>query len=263
VWSAVRRALVRFVFCYIVLSYVDFLRAVSVWFSLFVNKFIGWVMVDMVGVDVHQPSSTGSGDTVADYLLQILILIAAVAGSLIWSLVDRRPSSVRLRGWLQVLTRYALAFWLIKYGFAKVIPTQFLHLQMRQLTQTYGQSSPMGLLWNFMGFSTAYTVFAGIAELLPAMLLLFRRTALSGALIAFGVLLNVAMLNFCYDVPVKLFSLKLLLLSLFLILPESGRLLRLFVLNRPVPSANLDEPRFADARVRRGTRCSNTCVFCG
>jgi hypothetical protein len=69
-----------------------------------------------------------------------------------------------------------------------------------------------------MGYSTAFTFFGGCAELLPAVFLLFRRTALLGSLLAFAVMLNIVMLNFCYDVPVKLYSLNLLLLSMFLIL---------------------------------------------
>jgi hypothetical protein len=161
-----------------------------------------------------------------------------------------------------VLARYALAFSLIGYALIKIIPLQFSHLQARQLAESYGQSSPMGLLWNFMGFSTAYTVFGGVAELVPAILLLFRRTALAGALIAFGVLLNVVMLNLCYDVPVKLSSLNLLLLSVFLVLPESGRLLRIFVLNRPVPAMDLGAPAIADSRIRGGaTVLKYVCIL--
>ena len=99
-----------------------------------------------------------------------------------------------------------------------------------------------GAIWNFMGYSTPYTVFGGFAELLPAVFLLFRRTALLGALLSFCVLLNIVMLNFCYDVPVKLYSLNLLLLSVVLIAPEVPRLFRIFVLNYPAVPSNLREP---------------------
>jgi hypothetical protein len=102
-----------------------------------------------------------------------------------------------------------------------------------------------------MGFSTPYTVFAGCAELLPAVLLLFRRTALLGSIIASAVMLNVVMLNFCYDVPVKLYSLNLLLLAVFLTLPEAHKLLRVFVLNRSTTPSNLRQPFFKQLWLQR------------
>ena len=270
VWSGTQRVLARFLFCYFVLYYgPTLLRAVPGagfllgWSSLLRYKLVGLVMVHVVGLDSYQPQPSGSGDTAASYVIQILILVAAFGGALVWSLLERsRTRPVRLRGWLQVLARYALAFSLIDYALIKIIPTQFSHLQAYQLAESYGQSSPMALMWRFMGFSTAYTVFAGMAEWVPAMLLLFRRTALAGALIAFGVLLNVVMLNLCYDVPVKLYSLNLLLLSVFLVLPESGRLLRVFVLNRPVPAMDLGAPVIKNTRVRDGaTLLKYLCIL--
>jgi hypothetical protein len=50
---------------------------------------------------------------------------------------------------------------------------------------------------------------------------------------------NVAMLNFSYDVPVKLLSSHVLLMSMFLCLPDLGRLVHFFVLNRPAAPAEL------------------------
>jgi hypothetical protein len=95
----------------------------------------------------------------------------------------------------------------------------------------------MGLLWTFMGASAPYTIFGGLSELVPGLLLLFRRTAALGALLAIPVLANVVVLNLCYDVPVKLFSLHLLAMSVFLAAPELRRLVDLLVLHRPVAPA--------------------------
>src|SRR5262249_47413398 len=49
--------------------------------------------------------------------------------------------------------------------------------------------------------------------------------------------------NLSYDVPVKLYSLHLLAMGVFLILPDLRRLLNLFVLNRPVEAAAARPPR--------------------
>jgi hypothetical protein len=246
-WRFTECILFRFSFCYIVLYYSPTLLELLPG----IGRLIAWayhswqqLIYSTVGGG-SAPQWTGSGDTLAAYISQVVVLVLAFAAGLTWSLLDRhRTSYIRLHGWLKVLARYALAFTLLSYAFAKILPIQFPHLQSSLLTGSYGQSSPMGLLWRFMAFSPAYTAFAGFSELLPAIFLFFRRTALLGSLLAFAVMLNVVMLNFCYDVPVKLHSLNLLALAVFLIAPEARRLSRIFLLNVPVHPSDLSEPAF-------------------
>jgi len=102
----------------------------------------------------------------------------------------------------------------------------------------------MGILWTFMGASTAYSRFCGLAEVSAGLLLLFRRTNVIGALLAFCAMLNVATLNFCYDVPVKLYSVHLVLMSLFLLIPDAGALLRFFLLHKPDQLDGVWLPKF-------------------
>jgi hypothetical protein len=260
-WHLAKRILFRFAFCYIVLYYLPAVLGVIPgaslplsWYNGLWNRTIGWLFVHLLDLDAAsvRPHPTGSGDTVLAYVREGLTLILAIAGGTLWTFLDRRrPHYIHLHGWLRVLARYALSFALFTYAIMKIIPTQFSHLQPRQLTESYGQSSPMALLWNFMGFSTAYTIFSGCAELIPAVLLLFRRTALMGSIIASAVMLNVVMLNFCYDVPVKLYSLNLFLLAIFLALPESKKLFSIFILNRSAAPSNLHhQPSFEKRWVR-------------
>jgi hypothetical protein len=108
----------------------------------------------------------------------------------------------------------------------KVIPSQMPPPRPQTLLQPVGDLSPMGLLWLSMGAAPAYQAFAGAAETLAGLLILWRRTATLGALLAAGVMANVVMLNLCYDVPVKLFSSHLLLIALLLVAPELPRLWR-------------------------------------
>jgi len=95
----------------------------------------------------------------------------------------------------------------------------------------------MGLLWTFIGASTPYQIFTGCAELLGGLLLLMPGTTLLGALICVVNSTMVFALNMSYDVPVKLYSSHLLLMGVFLILPDLGRLWNMFVLNRTVEPA--------------------------
>jgi hypothetical protein len=77
-----------------------------------------------------------------------------------------------------------------------------------------------------MGYSQTYTVIAGLAELIPAILLFFRPTYLLGAPLLAPVLFNVAALNYLYAVPVKQYSTLLVLMALGLIAPHTLSLLR-------------------------------------
>ena len=138
-----------------------------------------------------------------------------------------------------------------------MFPTQFIFPSFGRLVEPLGEFSPMGLLWNFMGYSTPYIIFSGLAEVTGATLLLFRRTATLGAMTSAAVLLNIVTLNFCYDVPVKLYSVHLELMSLFLLLPDAPALWRFFVLHQPAAPHGLWVARFQ----RRWLRIE--CLHCG
>lgn len=92
----------------------------------------------------------------------------------------------------------------------------------------------MGLLWTFIGYSYAYNVFTGLGEIIGGSLLLFRRTKLLGALITIAIMSNVVILNFTFDVPVKLFSTHLLSMSIFITVPYLNRLCNFFIFNSAV-----------------------------
>ncbi|MFZ0663593.1 MAG: hypothetical protein WAM66_12935 [Acidobacteriaceae bacterium] len=205
---------------------------------------------------------TGSGDTTLDYIQNFLFIVIALLGTLVWSLLDRKREQYgTLYVWLRILLRFTLAITLLQYGLAKIVPLQFRPPNLSQLVEGYGESSPMHLLWTFMGESMPYTIFAGLAETTAAILLLFRRTALLGTLVAAGVLLNVVMLNFSYDVPVKLYSANLLLMALFLLLPDISRLANVFVFNRTAPPAELTRPHLSKRWMRVSAKAVTLALF--
>lgn len=190
---------------------------------------------------------SGSGDQLHNWIEVCTCLVAALAASSVWSALDRkRRAYPRLHEFLRIWLRLALASTMLGYGFAKVYPSQFSLPSVGQLLRPYGESSPMNLLWTFMGASPAYTIFSGAMEALGGVLLLFRPTALLGSLVAVAVMTNVLALNLCYDVPVKLYAAMYLMMGVTLALPDVPRLLRLTVLNRPVECAP-SRPRFRRA----------------
>jgi hypothetical protein len=86
----------------------------------------------------------------------------------------------------------------------------------------------MGVLWSSIGASPGYEMFTGSAEMLGGILLFIPRTAVFGALVCLADTTEVFMLNMTYDVPVKLFSFHLMVMSLILLAPELGRITRFF-----------------------------------
>jgi hypothetical protein len=190
-----------------------------------------------VSVDIRP---NGSGDTTYNWVNLLCIFVIAILITIVWSIVDRRPRNYD-KGWiiLRAYLRFVLAVAMISYGMAKVIPSQFPAPTLDRLMQRFGDASPMGLLWTFMGASVAYNIFSGSAEMLGGLLLTTRRTALLGALVSAGAMANIVMLNFAYDVPVKIYSTQLLIEALVIALPDVPRLIDFFIRHRAVTTAPL------------------------
>jgi len=81
----------------------------------------------------------------------------------------------------------------------------------------------------------------GIAEVM-CILLLFRKTTTLGAIITFAVSVNIMATNYFFDVPVKLVSTALALLSLFLLAPNIQRLMGLLMAQKTVKLIPLPTP---------------------
>lgn len=247
-WPLPLRLLFRFAFLYLVLYNMPFPLGVipgteeaALAYGKTVEAAAGFFGKTVLGL-AEAPASfpTGSGDTPIEYCKAALFAATALVASAAWSLAARRSlAHPRLHALLRIHVRYVLAAAMLGYGFAKVFKSQFQMPEGESLFTPLGQKSPMGLLWSFMGFSTAYTIFVGAAEVLGGTLVLFRRTVTLGALVSAAVMLNVTLLNVCYDVPVKLYSFHLLAMAVCLALPDLSRLVRFFVANAPVPPAVL------------------------
>jgi hypothetical protein len=174
---------------------------------------------------------TGSGDTSFQYAQVFFFFVLALVVSFIWSVLDRKHSSYKkLPIALNILVQFYVAAILLDYGFLKIFPLQFPSPPLSRLGQTYGESSPMGLLWTFMGSSKLYSAFTGACEVFAGAGLLFRKTKLPAAILAAFVFMHILILNLSYDVPVKLFSFHLLLMSLFLIKPYTKKIIAAFTI---------------------------------
>ncbi|HEU4887658.1 MAG TPA: hypothetical protein VFV49_07225 [Thermoanaerobaculia bacterium] len=247
-WSLALRIVFRFVFSFFTLMYfpfpLDLIPSVAtalqkVWDAIVVafGKALFGLTVDTV--------FNGSGDRTYDWIRLLLMVGVSVLATLIWSLADRKAvSHPRLWRWFHMYIRFGLAYAMFMYGAMKIIPTQFSTPRLDRLLQPIGDASPMGLLWTFMGASTAYVMFTGFGELLGGLLLTNRRTTLLGALVTAAVMTQVVALNFFYDVPVKIYSSELLFTALIIAAPDAQKLLRFFILDRS------SEPLFTHPKLR-------------
>lgn len=191
------------------------------------------------------------GDSLFGWVQNFVKLLIAVIAAIAWTLLDRKRGHYRgLQEWLWLYVRLVLGTALIGYGALKVIKVQFPDLFLWRLLSPYGDSSPGGLLWSFMGYSKTYNLFTGLVEMAGGTLLFVPRLATLGALLSIGAMANVFMLNVSYDVSVKLYSLNLLLMGVYLMAPEAQRMLNVFVLNRtaaPVVHASLFHKKWLNA----------------
>jgi hypothetical protein len=196
-------------------------------------------------------TDSGSGDKTFDWVLQFCLLMIAVLATAVWSMLDRRRENyATLYRWFRLFIRICLAGQMFSYGWAKAVPLQMPFPYLTKLVEPYGNFSPMGVLWASIGASPAYEIFAGCAEILGGVLLIVPPTVTLGALVCLADMTQVFMLNMTYDVPVKLFSFHLILLSLFLLAPDLRRLADMVFLNRPVVPAK-EFPLFTALRANR------------
>ncbi len=252
-WRPATRVAFRFAFAWFVLTNLPFPVGSLPWTWGSASYYrVGWgLLVRLIAVHVihaqgsMSPAMAQSSDRMFDWLLAGTLLLASAVVALVWSIVDRRRVEYgMLHEGLRVYLRFALASVLLGYGLVKIFPAQFNFPGDDWLLEPYGRSSPMRLLWAFMGYSRTYTTFGGLAEIIPGLLLFWRRTVTLGALLAVAVLTNVFVLNISYDVPAKLWSAELLVVAMFLVVPDARRLASFFLLQRPTqPVAAPPPPR--------------------
>ncbi len=211
------------------------------------SEFTGQHLFHLTGIAAHWHPSE-SGDTTMNWIQNGLFVIFALAGGIVWTVVALLRNNPRteyrtLDSWLRFLLRLTCAMFMVTYGLAKVFPLQMPPPSIAVLNEPVGNLSPMTFLWNLIGLNPVYEMICGSAELLGGILLLYRRTALAGALFSAFVMANVVFYNFCYDVPVKIFAVNLLLGCIFLALADALSLGRFFWSHKPAAPTATWVPR--------------------
>ncbi len=258
-WSLPTRIGFRFVFSYFFLyaasgavgslgSYKKFKSLDATLWDKIWHPIVPWVGAHILRLSGdYSEVPNGSGDQLYDYVLVLCLLFTAVIITVIWSALDRkRPNYFQMHLWLRVCMRLLVGWAMLGYGVKKLIGSQFTPPSLARQMQPFGRATPMGMLWTFMGASQAYSFFGGFGETLGGLLIVIPPLATLGAVVSLLMMTNVLMLNLGYDVPRKIFSIHLVLMCLFLLIPEIRRLTNVFILNRtadPVPHPPLFKDR--------------------
>ncbi|MHA4896088.1 hypothetical protein ACXZ1K_15145 [Pedobacter sp. PWIIR3] len=268
-WPLWRKILFRFCFIYLTLqiaplTWLDSLpliTTVTQYYGQLTDWLVTWANTVFFHVRPVLVPENGSGDTSMGWARLWTYLSVGILGAIIWSILDRkRPNYTHLNYWLVLFARYFVIMISLSYGIIKVFGLQMVFPNLHQLATPLGDLLPMRFSWLFIGYSAPYQFFSGAMEIFAALLLLYRRTVSLGALVATGVFINVMMLNLCYDIPVKIFSMQMAFTCLFLLANESGRLIDFFILNRAAPASALYHFKYAKKWMRIA-RIVSKCVF--
>ena len=245
-WPWPLRVAVRFGCAYMLLytfpfpiGALPFTERLAEWLASPWRVIVPWVAAHVLRLasPVVDPSPQ-SGDTMWHWVRLAIVTAMAIGIAVTWTVIDRRRRAPRDEWQLLAILRWHVRYWLgvamLTYGAYKVIKTQFPFPTLDRLAQTVGDLSPMGLMWTFMGYSSWYNLFTGMGEMLAGALLFLPRTTTIGALLSAALTSNILLLNFTYDLPVKIHSAHLLFTGFFLAAPDLRRLAILLVLRRPV-----------------------------
>ncbi|MCB0845185.1 MAG: hypothetical protein KDE26_18175, partial [Bacteroidetes bacterium] len=181
-WGITRKISFRFFFIFFGLFIFPFPLNQFIPFELNPVPDLWELLVQLVGNGILGMEETlemkysGSGDKLFDWIQNLTILSLAIIGTVLWSILDRKRNNYEiLDKWFMVFLTYYLAYYMFVYGIIKLFYLQFIPPNLEQLFRTFGQASPMNLMWTFMGFSKAYTMFAGFSETIAGVFLIFRR----------------------------------------------------------------------------------------
>jgi hypothetical protein len=172
----------------------------------------------------------------------------------------RRWNADKMYYGVRAFMSYYVAFQLFSYGFNKVFKYQFFLPEPNTLYTTVGQTPRDLLFWSVMGSAYGYTVFAGVLEVLAAILLLFRKTRLLGALVAAVVLTHVVAVNFGFNISVKIHSLLYLSFVGGILLPHVGRLYA-FIINNQWVAATTWQPNYQQFQPRLAYATTKTLLL--
>jgi hypothetical protein len=230
-------------FIFLIFHFFCFLGALFIPFTFHILPFqqniSEWFFTDLIilvkdffpSLTITNPSL--SSDSTTLYLLLLLLFVFSLILCVVLPFFKVwKTNQTKIHSFIRVFLTYYLAAILLKYGFDKIFKAQFYLPEPNLLYTPMGYLDKDILYWSTLGLSRSYSIFGGLMEVIPALMLLHRKTRTLALIIIVGVLLHVVSINFSFDISVKLFSVFLLLVATLLLTPNLKNLIRFFVLQQ-------------------------------
>lgn len=157
-------------------------------------------------------------DSAGMWIQFLLIISVSAIIAMVWKVKGNAIFELVLK-WHRTIIAYFLGFMLLKYGVDKLLLNQFYFPEPNTLYTRVGAMDKSLLYWTSMGTSKSYSIFMGCVEIIPGIMLLFRRTRALAGLISVLIFANVFMVNIGFNIDVKLLSLVLLIFSIYVAFP--------------------------------------------
>lgn len=156
------------------------------------------------------------------YLNLLVTLLFSVA--LFILLLQSKINKVKLLTILYRANLLILSFFMIKYGLDKIIGGQFDIVEGNLLHKELKDFSKDLLLWSTLQSSALFNYITGSIELLGGLFLMNKHLRKLGILLSLLSMSFVVLLNFSFDINVKLLSLHLLAQSIYALSPYFNHL---------------------------------------
>lgn len=245
-WKEYEKILFRFVFAFLFLQTVPL--DWKYYSELFARDWSTLHFSNFFYIARYIPRIFSDVPVFADWL--VILGVSAVA-TVAWGALDKERKEYNdLYYWLRVLIRYRLAAALLAYGFIKFFPQQMPYPSLSNLNTNYGDLTAWKIFSASTGIVPGYQSFLGLIEIIIALLLLNRKTAVFGAFIVLPFTGNVVLSNLAYEGGEYVYGSLLVVFALFLVAYDAVRLYR-FANELPV-QPNRHKLKLTEAWQRNG-----------
>lgn len=112
--------------------------------------------------------------------------------------------------------RWYLIFYMLSYGWAKLTLSQFGVHDPAILEQALKEVDSFYVAWHLYGRSTFFNIFTGLLEIIGAILLIFNRTTLIGALLILTVLGNILVIDIAFTTGIMGYALPVRIMGMMI-----------------------------------------------
>lgn len=186
-------------------------------------------------------------------LVGLFMLAVWVAGITAFWKKHTDDSIATTTAFWQNVTRYFLTMNMVMAGLQKFVRLQF-DIPLRIFDHAYKDLHGDLLVASFFARSMPFFYLIGVLEIATALMLIFRRTQLLGAILMLPILLNIQMIDvfYAFNIGMSIHVILLVVICLYLILVEYSRLKYFFF----VAQSNLPQFNFKQNTLKNAIRYS-------